>query len=105
MKPERHGNDRRQNQWFWRRLLIMAVSTFCMTLLVWLCWNGNQSGQLDQLIAQGCFWLLGGVVFFYVTGATAQDVISGARAVRGMPDHEERPSYERPPESARMGQV
>lgn len=103
MTKERLGNDRRTGQWFWRRLLIFACATFCMTLLVYLVWYGNQSGELDRLIAQGCFWLLGGLVFFYVTGATAQDVIAGARAVRGMPDREYRqePSFERPT----MGQV
>ncbi len=59
--------------WFHRRLMIYALLTFCMTLLVWLAWYGT-NGDLHLMIAEGCFWLIGAILFFYIVGATVQDV-------------------------------
>lgn len=54
-----------------------------MTMLTWLAWNGVQSGALHLLIAEGCLWLLFGLALLYVAGATTQDIIALATAVRG----------------------
>lgn len=51
-----------------RRVLVYAVMAFCMTMLVWLMWNGQQDGELHKLIATGCFYTMGCIVLFYVLG-------------------------------------
>ena len=48
-----------------RRILIYAVMTFCMTLLVWLAWNGTHDSDLHKVLAEGCFFTMGMVVAFY----------------------------------------
>lgn len=79
--------ERRNNSWFWRRLLAYALVTFSMTLLVWLSWNGVQDGRLHLLIAEGCLWLLGAVFMVYVAGATTDDLVSLTKSVRGIADN------------------
>lgn len=66
--------------------MMFSTNAMAAGLLIWLTWHGEQSGQLHLLIAQGCFWLLAGTIFVYVGAATAQDVISLVKAVRGVPD-------------------
>lgn len=75
--------ERRQGQWFWRRLMIIALSVFCMTLETYLAWYGHQDGELHKLQAEAGFWVLIGLAFMYIFGATAQDVIALVTAVRG----------------------
>lgn len=55
-------------------------------ILINLTWYGQQDGKLHLLIAEGCFWLLGSLVAVYVAGATAQDIVSFVRGVRGIQD-------------------
>ena len=80
------GAPRRVNSWFWRRLLTYMLTAFSMTMLVWLAWNGVQDGELHKVIAEGCLWLLFGMAFIYIGGATADDILSLARTVRGVPE-------------------
>jgi hypothetical protein len=89
------SDERRQGQWKWRRLLIFMTAATCIGLLVWLTWNGTQDGYLHAIIAQGCFWLLGGLVFIYVAGATAQDVVALVKGVRGVGDSPPPPKSDR----------
>lgn len=85
-EPEHHPHhwQRRKNSWFWRRLLVYAIVTFCMTMLTWLAWNGVQDGKLHAIIAEGCMWLLVAVYLTYVVGATTDDLISLVNGVRGI---------------------
>ena len=57
-----------------------------MTMLTYLAWHGIQDGDLHQLIAEGCLWLLFGIALIYIAGATADDLLSFARTVKGLPD-------------------
>jgi hypothetical protein len=52
-----------------RRILVWAVMAFCMTLIVWMAWNGRDNSDIHKLIVDGCFFLIGLVVVFYVLGA------------------------------------
>ena len=52
-----------------RRILIFATMTFCMTLIVWMAWNGRDNSDIHKLIVDGCFWTMGLLVIFYVLGA------------------------------------
>lgn len=68
-----------------RRILIYAVLTFCMTLLVWLAWNGTHDSELHQQIADGCFFLMGIVVVFYVLGGNIDGLVAALPFMRGAP--------------------
>lgn len=63
-----------------------AIVAFCMTILTWLAWYGEGASQLHILIATGALWLLGAVYLTYVGGATTDDLVSVAKAVRGLPE-------------------
>lgn len=52
-----------------RRVLVYTTMTFCMTLIVWMAWNGRDNSDLHKLIVDGCFWTMGLLVLFYVLGA------------------------------------
>ena len=66
-----------------RRVLIYAVMTFCMTMIVWLAWNGAADSDLHKLIAEGCFYTMGFVVLFYVLGANVDNLITALPVLRG----------------------
>lgn len=76
------GRERRQGQWFWRRLMIMTLTVFSMTMLVWLAWHAPDD-EIHRLMVQGYFWLLFGLTLLYVAGATTQDIVSLVSAVKG----------------------
>lgn len=78
-KPIKKGN-----QWFWRRLMGYAQTTFSMSMLTWLAWNGRD-GDLHKLIAEGCLWLLFGNFLVYVAGATTDDLLMAIKGARGLP--------------------
>lgn len=97
-----------------RRILIYAVMTFCMTLLVWLAWNGTHDSELHKQIADGCFWTMGMLVVFYVLGANIDNLVAALPFIRGgqpaqnqaphVPlqrrrDDARRPSYRRDPDA------
>jgi len=66
-----------------RRVLIYAVLTFCMTLLVWLAWNGTADSELHKQIADGCFFTMGLVVVFYVLGGNVDSLVAALPFLRG----------------------
>lgn len=80
------SDERRKNQWFWRRLLIFGIAALCSGILIDLTWYGVQDGALHVRIADGCFWTLGLLVFIYVAGATAQDIVALVKGFRGGAD-------------------
>lgn len=73
-----------------------AMMAFSMTMLTWLAWNGVQDGRLHILIAEGCMWLLGAIFFIYVAGASADDIITLVKGVRGGGFNASQPA-EKPP--------
>lgn len=52
-----------------RRILIYATMAFCMTLIVWMAWNGRDNSDIHKLIVDGCFFSMNLLVLFYVLGA------------------------------------
>ena len=80
------ANQRRGNQWFWRRCMAYAMTAFSMSMITWLAWNGVQDGRLHMLIGEGCLWLLGAIFLIYVAGATIDDLVSIVKGVRGIPE-------------------
>lgn len=58
-----------------RRAIIYATVVFCGVMLTWLAWYGDKDSQLHMLIAEGCFYLLGFVILFYVLSANIDGAI------------------------------
>lgn len=81
-------NIKNPTGWFWRRLMAYAMAAFCMTMMTYLAWYGIQDGQLHQLIAEICGWLMGAIFLIYVGAATIDQLVSVLRAFRGLPDKE-----------------
>lgn len=63
-----------KNSWFYRRLLIFFVTGLASFLLVYLAMRGND-GALHQLIAEGAWWVLFGILATYVCGASIDDLV------------------------------
>lgn len=72
-----------KNSWFFRRVLVYAITIFSMFMISYLGFHGVADSQLHILIATGCFWLLAAVYATYVLGATTDDILTMARTVRG----------------------
>lgn len=69
--------------WVWRRIVIFAVTTFCL-------WQINGlvdavDSELNRLIASSLLLLIGVLVMGYTGFATVQDVVAIWRTGRGLP--------------------
>lgn len=76
-----------------RRILIYAVMAFCMTLLVWLAWNGTHDSELHKQLAEGCFWTMGLLVIFYVLGANIDNLVAALPFLRGGGQQQQPPPH------------
>lgn len=71
--PDKKKKGRPNDQWEYRRRIVITSLTFCAFCVIYIMFNGADT-RINEDIILGCFGLAGSIIGFYVGGATWHDV-------------------------------